>query len=99
MWEKFLGVYVVLALVALAMAPTDAVSQMCESTERSPRECTISEELDLCLFAAVDAADQRATSGTDSRTMRWIQRSVDVAAYSPRRIPLYSRGPSSIGGG
>ena len=60
MWKKFLGVYVVLALVALAMAPTDAVSQMCESTDGSPRECTISEELDFCLFAAVDAADQRA---------------------------------------
>ena len=89
MWKKFLGVYVVLALVALAMAPTDAVSQMCESTDGSPRECTISEELDFCLFAAVDAADQRATSGTDSRIcVGFSSARTSLPAASRMSLPL-----------
>jgi hypothetical protein len=80
MWKKYLGVCVVLALVALALAPTEAVSQMCEATDGSPRECTISEAFDICLFAAIDAAEQRVAAGTDSGTIRWIQFSADVAA-------------------
>jgi hypothetical protein len=86
MKKKLLWAYVVAALVAVVLMPAHAASQTCEMTDGAPRQCTLTEDLDNCLIAAVDAADQRAEAGEGSRFTRWIWYSADVAACALKAV-------------
>ena len=99
MWEKFLGVYVVLALVALAMAPTDAVSQMCESTEGSPQSArsqrsSTSVSLQLSTRRISERRQEQILVPCVGFSSAWTSLPIPLAEYL-----FNSRGPSSIGVG
>ena len=80
MKNKLLGIYLLAALLAVVLVPVNAASQSCETSDGQPRECTLIEDLDACLEAAVDAADQRAAAGEGSAFERFIWFSADTAS-------------------
>jgi cytochrome oxidase Cu insertion factor (SCO1/SenC/PrrC family) len=89
MKKKLFWAYVVAALFAVVLVPKNAASQDCAMTDGSPRQCTLTEDLDLCLIAAADAADQRATAKSGTRFQRFIWFSADViACYGKAVTPL-----------
>ncbi len=79
--KAFLIVVAFLLVLALMAGPSLGGSQECENQDGSSRDCTVMEELDECLEAAVDAADQRAeTDEGGSIILRFLEFSIDVSA-------------------
>ncbi len=90
MRHRMLTLYLGLIVAGFLIGPAHASSQECEDRDGKPRECTITEDLDRCLEAAIDAAKQRAEKKEGSKWTRFVWFSLDVAGCAGKAITPFT---------
>lgn len=80
-WLIMAGLFVLTLSFAAPMRAAE-----CEDLSGDSRPCTAIEELDLCLAAVADAAEQRAASDRGTTVMRFLEFSFDSAVCAASAI-------------